>query len=98
MTITIRSRCDTRGKRFWIETAVEYTFANASSDSSTVSAPSASTDARPPAATAAGSAAGSDRSRESRRSAPIGKSQSVGTRYPSPTPQKALRRLREKRV
>jgi hypothetical protein len=46
------ARCGKRGKRFCVETADEYTFANASSVSSTVSASSASAAAAPPPAIA----------------------------------------------
>ena len=49
---TISARCGTRGRRFCVETAAEYTFANASSVSSTVSASSASAAATPPPAIA----------------------------------------------
>ena len=69
-TATSSARCGTRGARFWIETAVEYTFANASSVSSTVTASSARTAPIPPAATATGSAAGSVMSREKKRIGP----------------------------
>ena len=51
-TPTINPRCDARGTRFCTDTAHEYTLANASSVSSTVSASSASAAAAPPPAIA----------------------------------------------
>ena len=73
-TTVTSARCGSSGARFWIETAAEYEFANASSVSSTVTASSASTAPTPPAATATGSAAGSVMSREKKRTAPSSQS------------------------
>ena len=97
-TPTRSARCGSSGARFWIETAAEYAFANASSVSSTVTASSASTAPTPPAATATGSAAGSVTSREKKRTAPSSQSHVPARKYPTAAPQKALLRLRAKRV
>ena len=97
-TPTSSARCGRSGPRFWIETEAEYTFANASSVSSTVTASSASTAPTPPAATATGRAAGSVTSREKKSTAPSSQSHVPARKYPTAVPQKALPRLRAKRV
>ena len=79
VTRTMSSPCGTRGTAFWSETAAEYAFANASSVPVTRSAKSATIAANPPATTAAGSAAGSPRSRESTSTTPSASSQASGT-------------------
>ena len=75
VTRTISSACGARGNAFCSDIAAEYAFANASSVSVTRSAKSATIAAKPPATTAAGSAAGSPRPRESTSTAPSASSQ-----------------------
>ena len=80
VTTTMSSFCGACGTAFWSDTAAEYAFAKASSVSVTSSANSATIAAKPPATTAAGSAAGSPRSRESTSTAPSASNHTSGTK------------------
>ena len=78
----ISTRCGTRDRRFCVDTADEYTFANASSVSSTVRARSASAAAAPPPAIAVRISSGwfGSTPRESTRIEPKPNWNSVGSR------------------